>query len=179
MNGSQYPSPGMVPETRTGRNPRGAVDHFTLAAKAAGYDFYAATDHSQEAAHFSAPSAAERSVVCNQKSRRLHATNDKFVGLAGFEKYSENDGPGGTGHISVINSEGMLNALATEIDLPYFYKWLKTAKPNGDGPIVVSFNHPDPDQYNNWDYRDSAITDIITLLEVINSNNKIHSLPPS
>ena len=40
--------------------------------------------------------------------------------------------------------------------------------------LLATFNHPGPDQYNNWDYRDPAITDIITMLEVINSNNKIH-----
>lgn len=40
--------------------------------------------------------------------------------------------------------------------------------------MVASFNHPGPEQYNNWDYRDSRVTEIITMLEVINSNNKIH-----
>jgi hypothetical protein len=40
--------------------------------------------------------------------------------------------------------------------------------------VVASFNHPGPEQYNNWDYRDPRVTEIITLLEVINSNNKIH-----
>ncbi len=40
--------------------------------------------------------------------------------------------------------------------------------------IVASFNHPVPDQYGNWGYRDEKVTDIITMLEVINSNNKIH-----
>jgi hypothetical protein len=39
---------------------------------------------------------------------------------------------------------------------------------------VVSFNHPGPKQYDDWAYRDPEITDIITLLEVINSNNHIH-----
>ena len=36
------------------------------------------------------------------------------------------------------------------------------------------FNHPTPEQYNNWAYRDAKVTDILTMLEVINSNNKIH-----
>jgi hypothetical protein len=101
------------------------------------------------------------------------ATSAAFVGLAGFE-YSENDGPGGTGHINVINSSGMLNALEPGIDLPYFYKWLASAEGQGGGPVVASFNHPTPDQYNNWDYRDPKVTEILTMLEVINSNNKIH-----
>jgi hypothetical protein len=40
--------------------------------------------------------------------------------------------------------------------------------------VVASFNHPGPHQYNDWAYRDPQITDIITLLEVINSNKSIH-----
>ncbi len=107
------------------------------------------------------------------KRQAAAASDADFAALPGFE-YSENDGPGGVGHLNAINTSGMLNALAPGIDLPYFYKWLETAEPNGDGPVVATFNHPGPKQYNNWDYRDDRITDIITMLEVINSNNKIH-----
>ena len=74
----------------------------------------------------------------------------------------------------MFNSDSYLNAVAPGVDLPYLYKWLKTAKPNGAGPVVASFNHPGHKQYNDWAYRDPQITDIITMLEVINSNNKIH-----
>jgi hypothetical protein len=119
------------------------------------------------------PSADNNPEWLDTKQQAAAATDARFVALAGFE-YSENDGPGGTGHLNVYNSAGILNALEPGIDLPYFYKWLATAKPNGDGPVVASFNHPDVDQYNNWDYRDPRVTDIITMLEVINSNNKIH-----
>jgi hypothetical protein len=95
------------------------------------------------------------------------------VAIAGYE-HSENNGPGGNGHLNVFNSDGYLNALAPGTDLPTIYNWLKTARPNGDGPVVASFNHPGPRQYNDWAYRDAAVTDVITMLEVINSNNKIH-----
>jgi hypothetical protein len=40
--------------------------------------------------------------------------------------------------------------------------------------VVASFNHPGPHQYNDWADRDPEITDIITMLEVINSNTHIH-----
>ena len=43
-----------------------------------------------------------------------------------------------------------------------------------DGPVRGSFNHPSADQYNNWDFRDSKVADVLTMLEVINSNNRIH-----
>ena len=51
---------------------------------------------------------------------------------------------------------------------------MKTVPPDGDGPVVASFNHPGAHQYNDWAYRDPEITDIITLLEVINSNKATH-----
>jgi hypothetical protein len=170
IDGAQYPSPGVVlrPDWQKYQGP--PQEHYRL-AKADGYDFYVTTDHSQEAA-FQPPSASNEQWLAS-KQAAAKVTDRSFVAIAGFE-YSENDGPGGTGHINVLNTSGMLNALAPGIDLPVFYKWLETAQPNRDGPVVASFNHPSDEQYNNWDYRDEKITDIITMLEVINSNNKIH-----
>jgi hypothetical protein len=147
--------------------------HFAL-AKANGYDFYAVTDHSQEAAF--APISPTNSAWTATKLEATEATDANFVGLAGFE-YSENNGPGGKGHINVFNTAQYLNALAPDIDLPYLYQWLKTVPPNGDGPIVASFNHPGRGQYGNWAHRDPQVTDIITMLEVINSNKGIHYAP--
>jgi len=144
--------------------------HYAL-AKANGYDFYVVTDHSQEAG-FQPVSGANPDWLTTEKAAAA-ATDDHFVALRGYE-HSENNGPGGKGHINVINSAEYLNALSPGVDLPYLYRWLKTAKPNGQGPVVVSFNHPGPRQYNDWAYRDPEITDIITMLEVINSNNHIH-----
>ena len=89
-------------------------------------------------------------------------------------RHSENNGPNGTGHLNVINSSEYLNAMTPGVDLPYLYKWLKTVPPNGDGPVVASFNHPGAHGYNNWAWCDPQVADVITLLEVINSNNKVH-----
>jgi hypothetical protein len=144
--------------------------HFEL-AKAAGFDFYAVSDHSQEAAFMEGGDNNPAWIATKREAAQ--ATDTNFVALAGFE-FSENNGPGGTGHLNVINSDGILNALEPGNDLAHFYKWLEAAKANGNGPIVASFNHPDAEQYNNWDYRDPQVTDIITLLEVINSNSQIH-----
>jgi len=170
INGSQIPAPGVTAKPDWLKLQGPPAVHFA-AAKAAGYDFYAVTDHSQEAGF--QPTGPENPEWLDTKQQAAFASDDHFAGLAGFE-YSENDGPGGTGHINVFNSADILNALLPGIDLPYFYKWLATAQANGDGPVVASFNHPDPDQYNNWAYRDARVTGIITMLEVINSNNKIH-----
>ncbi len=144
--------------------------HFAL-AKANDFDFYAVTDHSQESAF--APTSPTNAAWLATKREAAEATDAAFVALAGFE-YSENNGPGGVGHINVLNSAGYLNALSPGIDLPCLYKWLGTVPPNGDGPVVATFNHPGLHQYNDWAYRDSQVTDIITMLEVINSNNHLH-----
>jgi hypothetical protein len=146
------------------------AEHFALANKS-GYDFYVTTDHSQEAG-FQPPNPNNKQWLATTR-QAAEATDGRFVAIAGFE-HSENNGPGGKGHINVINSAEYLNALAPGIDLPYLYKWLATAKPNGAGPVVASFNHPGAHQYDDWADRDPQVTDIITMLEVINSNNRIH-----
>jgi hypothetical protein len=169
-DGAQYPAKSMVlkPDWEKFQGPPAA--HFAL-AKANGYDFYVTSDHSQEAG-LQPPGPSNANWLATKRGAD-DATDAKFVAMAGYE-HSENNGPGGVGHLNVFNSDGYLNALAPGIDLPYLYKWLKTAAPNGAGPVVASFNHPGPHQYNDWAYRDPEITDIITMLEVINSNNKIH-----
>ena len=144
--------------------------HYAL-AKSKGYDFYVTTDHSQEVP-FQPPSRTNATWVAAQREA-AEATDGDFVAIAGYE-HSENNGPNGTGHLNVINSSEYLNALAPGVDLPCLYKWLKTVPPNGEGPVVASFNHPGARGYNNWAYCDPQVADILTLLEVINSNNKIH-----
>jgi hypothetical protein len=168
--GVQLPGKSKVLKDDWRKHQGPPAEHFELAKKN-GYDFYITTDHSQEAGLN--PVSTDNKNWVETKAAAAKATDANFVAIAGFE-HSENNGPGGKGHLNVINSAEYLNALAPGIDLPYLYNWLKTAKPNGDGPVVVSFNHPSATQYNNWDYRDPEITEIISLLEVINSNNRIH-----
>ncbi|MCL4402000.1 MAG: CehA/McbA family metallohydrolase [Acidobacteria bacterium] len=169
INGYQYPSPNITLKPDWQKYQGTPSQHYRL-AKANGYDFYATTDHSQEAGLQPDSPTPQWSIT---RRDAAEATNGNFVAVAGFE-FSENNGPGGTGHINVLNSEGILNALMPGIDLPYFYKWLTTAKPTAAGPVVASFNHPGAHQYNDWADANPAVTDIITMLEIINSNNKIH-----
>ena len=170
INGAQIHAPGVTVKSDWMSFQGPPAAHFA-AAKAAGLDFYAATDHSQEAGLQPTDQGNPQWVEVQQQATA--ATDDGFTALAGFE-FSENDGPGGTGHINVINSADIINALALGVDLPYFYRWLAAAKPNGAGPVVATFNHPGPEQYANWTSRDPAVTDVLTMLEVINSNNKIY-----
>ena len=169
-DGVQSPTKAQTPKPDWQKHQGPPAKHFAL-AKANGYDFYAVTDHSQEAAF--APTSPTNAAWLATKQEAAEATDSNFVALAGYE-HSENNGPNGVGHLNVFNSAEYLNALAPGIDLPYLYRWLKTVPPNGDGPVVASFNHPGAHQYNDWAYRDPQITDIITLLEVINSNKGIH-----
>jgi hypothetical protein len=170
IDGLQYPGPQEVlrPDWHSVQGPPSR--HFEL-ARAAGFDFYASTDHSQEGIFW--PWGPDNPAWKATKQQAAAATDGDFVALAGFE-YSENDGPGGTGHINVINADSILDALAPGIDLPYLYKWLANAKSNGAGPVVAVFNHPGKYQYDDFNYRDPKVTDIITMLEVINSNVHIH-----
>ena len=170
INSFQYPAPGVTLKKDWMEYQGPPSVHFRL-AKAAGYDFYITSDHSQEAAYQPAEPTNPQWMAARKDAGS--ATGGGFVALAAFE-HSENDGPGGTGHFNVINSKGMLNALAPGIDLPYFYRWLGEAEANGEGPVVASFNHPGLEQYANWAHRDDKVTDVLTMLEVINSNNKIH-----
>lgn len=145
--------------------------HFKL-AKENKYDFYTVTDHSQEECFFPSPRFNTAWIIQHKQAQQ--ATDKNFTALIGVE-HSENNGPGGTGHYNVINAAAYLNALAPGIDIPYFYNWLKTAKPYGDGPVVVSFNHPGGKKnFDDFNFRDDSLTDIITLLEVINSNKNLH-----
>lgn len=152
------------------------IEHFNIAKNSANnMDFYVTTDHSQETSF--EPTSASNAAWLDSKADAVEATDSGFVGLLGYEHSENNGGPNpGNGHINVINTNTYLDALETGIDLPYLYNWLaNTAQPNGSGlPIVASFNHPGTTQYNNWAYRTAAVTDIITLLEVINSNDGIH-----
>jgi hypothetical protein len=169
-NSTSYPGPKLVLKDKWQQFQGPPSVHFEI-ARANGYDFYVTTDHSQEQV-FQPPKPDNVAWVDTGEAAE-GLTTDHFVAIRGYE-HSENDGPDGKGHLNVINSAEYLNALSPGVGLQTLYTWLKTAKPNGDGPVVVSFNHPGPHQYNDWAYRDPAITEIISMLEVINSNTHIH-----
>ncbi len=170
INSFQYPAPGVTVKQDWQEYQGPPSLHYSL-ANSAGYDFYVTADHSQEAPF--QPAQADNPHWMAAKRDAEAASTDGFVGLAGFE-YSENDGPGGTGHFNVINADGMMNALSPGVDLPVFYKWLGEAAANGEGPVVASFNHPGREQYANWANRTPEAAEVLTMLEVINSGRRIH-----
>ena len=166
----QTPARGMVLRQNWQKVQGPPSAHYALAEKN-GYDFYVTSDHSQDVPFH--PVSLTNAAWVATKEQAREATDNDFVALAGYE-HSENNGPGGKGHLNVINSAAYLNALAPGVDLKFLYKWLATTAPNGDGPVVATFNHPGPHQYNDWAYRDEKVTDVITMLEVINGNDHIH-----
>ncbi|MUH38256.1 hypothetical protein D9O36_20600 [Zobellia amurskyensis] len=141
--------------------------HYEEAVKA-GFDFYCVTDHSQEEAFF--PNSNNNTAWAIATKNAEDATNTNFSAFMGVE-HSENDSDNGRGHFNVIGSSTYINAIKPGVDIPYFYNWLKENPKNliTGNPVAVSFNHPNIDQFNNWDYRDEEITEIITLLEIINN----------
>jgi hypothetical protein len=150
------------------------IEHYNQ-ARAAGYDFYLVSDHSQEV-DFNPTSVTNPAWVDSKQDAGESTVPGTFIGISAFEHSEDNAGTNpGTGHINVINSNAYLDAIESGVDLPYLYNWLKTAAPAETGtPVVASFNHPSSTQFNSWAYRDAAITPIITMLEVVNSNDSIH-----
>jgi hypothetical protein len=165
-------------------NIQGLPDnHFQLAIDN-GYDFYAVTDHSQE------PTLQPVSV--NNHVWQLMLTSAEkfnnhpgFVALVGFEYSRNTTEDGGSGHVNVINSAQYVNAdhgqrgpapewPAANWNIPLFYDWVKSAKPyNNKGDIVVHFNHPQIDQYNDWDHIDDEIVELISNFELHTNYNRI------
>lgn len=139
------------------------AEHFSM-AKAAGFDFYAVTDHAlKKYPNFTAKSYDETG-----KQADIF-TDSTFVAIRGFE-YSENDGAGGKGHLTALNTAGYLDATGDAVALPIFYDWLATRQTT---TVAASFNHPGPSSYNGFDYLTNARRDQIQMFEVINSG-KLH-----
>src|SRR5262249_23707293 len=113
--GVQYPAEHLVlkPDWKKIQGP--PAEHFTR-AKAQGSDFSTMTDPRQEA-DFQPPRPTNANWVATRKAA-ADATDDRFVALTGFE-HSENNGPGGKGHLNVLNTEEYINALEKGVDLPY------------------------------------------------------------
>jgi hypothetical protein len=140
-------------------------------AKAAGFAFYATTDHSQEVAFD--PTSETNPAWVDTKEAASTASDATYLGLAGFELSENNadkaDAHPGQGHINVLDSAAYLDAMEPGVDLPALYDWLGRAAPATPGlPVVATFNHPQPGDFHGFDYRTPAATDVMALLEVYN-----------
>jgi hypothetical protein len=160
------------------------ANHLEL-ARAHGYDFYAITDHTQEPT-LQPVSRDNRAWQATLKAVEAYDDDPGFVALAGFEYSRNTAADGGSGHINVLNACQYVNAdhgqrgpappwPEANWSLPQFYDWLKSSPPvhNGRGEIVVGFNHPQPDQYQDWDHIDDGIVEWISTFEVHTNYNRI------
>lgn len=175
MDWKDYKTINQNPKDYTNRQGLPA-NHFELAIKN-GYDFYATTDHSQEPTlqPVSANSPVWQTIL---KTADKYNHDSVFVALSGFEFSRNTTADGGKGHFNVINSSEYVNAdhgqrgpalpwPEANWSIPQFYNWGKSAKPHGGlGYVVVGFNHPDSDQYNDWDHIDSEIIKLISTFEI-------------
>lgn len=142
-----------------GLDPKNSVENHFRQARENGYDFYCVTDHSQYPVY--TPDA-----WADVKAKAAAATDATFVGLRGYE-HSENDGPDGRGHMNVYNSDDYLSALADSVSIEFFHHWL--ARPAHDG-VIVCFNHPQADAYNDFHCYDEGARSRMKLIELINGN---------
>ena len=142
-----------------GLDPKNSVENHFKLAKENGYDFYFVTDHSQYPVY--TPEA-----WADVKAKAEAATDATFVGLRGYE-HSENDGPDGRGHMNVYNSADYLSALADGVSIEYFHHWLARPEHND---VIVCFNHPQKDAYNDFHCYDEGARDRMKVMELINGN---------
>jgi hypothetical protein len=150
-----------------------------------GYDFYAITDHTQEPT-LQPVSADNPAWNATLRAAEKYDDHPDFVALAGFEYSRNTNDDGGNGHINVINVSEYVNAdhgqrgpappwPEANWSIPKFYDWLKSApRPHGGkGYMVAGFNHPSPNQYNNWDHIDDEIAGLISTFEVHTNYSRI------
>lgn len=165
-------------------NLQGLPDnHFELAI-ANGYDFFAITDHTQEPP-FQPVSPDNRAWQATLKAAEKYDAYPDFVAIAGFEYSRNTDADGGNGHINVLNSAEYINAdhgqrgpapgwPEANWSIPEFFEWVKSGpKPQGEGDVVVGFNHPNVNQYGDWDNIDPDIIEKISNFELHTNYNKI------
>jgi len=141
------------------------ADHFRL-ARQYGYDFYAVTDHAL--AKYAGYTAAHHTDTKNQANAYTTST---FVGIAGFE-FSENDGPGGTGHCCALNTASTLDATGSSVNYPVFYDWLVNSQST---TVAASFNHPGTTNYNSFGYLTDARRERMAMLEYFNGSSPHYS----
>lgn len=182
MNYKDYQSISLNPDEYTNRQGLPA-NHYALARKN-GYDFYAVTDHTQEPTL--QPVSKDNPVwKVMLKTADEFDTYPDFVALAGFEYSRNTSDDGGSGHINVINAAEYVNAdhgqrgpalpwPEANWSIPLFYDWVKKAEPYlEEGFVATGFNHPQPDQYGDWDHIDDEIAELISTFEIHSRYNEI------
>lgn len=138
------------------------ADHFSK-GKAAGYDFYAVTDHALKKYKGYTPENYE---ITKREADRF--TDSTFVGIAGFE-FSQNGGPDGRGHLNALNTTTTLDATDPSVTFAVFYDWLLDQKTT----VAASFNHSDTGTYNSYGYLTPERRETVTMFELVNGGGRV------
>lgn len=157
------------------------ANHLAL-AKENGYDFYAITDHCQEPSMN--PVSPDNWAWKNIKEACDKYLNDpEFVAIPGVEYSRNTQAEGGQGHINVLNAATYINAdhgqrgpapawPEANWSIVKFYGWVKSdPKPYDGGPVVVGFNHPSRNQYDDFANIDQEIAERISTFELHTNYN--------
>ncbi|MEX0685133.1 MAG: hypothetical protein WD267_09235 [Balneolales bacterium] len=156
-------------------NVQGLPANYYSKAKEKGFDFFITTDHSHDEP-LQPVSIDNRAWKASRDASVRYNDDPDFVALNGVEYGRNGVDSLGIGHLNPINiaeyvngdqREGAAPWPEADWSIPQLYDWLKTAEPaGGEGYVVASFNHPGRTQYNDWDYLDNEIRDIITMFEL-------------
>ncbi len=114
--GAQFPAESLMLKPDWKKYQGSPAEHFAK-AKAQAYDFYAVTDHSQEA-DFQPPRPNNANWLAT-KQAAADASDERFVALRGYE-HSENNGPGGKGHYQRVQQRGISERHGARDQSPLF-----------------------------------------------------------
>ena len=154
----------------------GDIDEaYDYARNEANVDFLAVTDHSnwfdnESLANIKDGSASEEwqlaQATANQKN-----DDGNFVAMYGYEM-SWSASTGGYGHMNTYNTPGFETRTNSSMTLKKYYETLKTQPQS-----ISMFNHPGETfgDFEGFAHYDEAIDELITLIEVGNSDGDINS----
>lgn len=157
----------------------GSVEEaFDYASKVENLDFFAVTDHSDsfDNADAGAIDTDGRSISAGWaagKQAAASVTNDRFVGLFGFEMTWPEDKQ--LGHISTFNTPGWQTRDQADFEnvptaLEHYYKALTTVPGS-----VSQFNHPDTihGDFERFDHYSPEYDEAISLLEIAGEDGTV------
>lgn len=154
----------------------GDIDEaYDYARNEANVDFLAVTDHSnwldnESLANINDGSASEEWKLA-QKTANEKNDDGNFVAMYGYEM-SWSASTGGYGHMNTYNTPGFETRTNSSMTLKKYYETLKTQPQS-----ISMFNHPGETfgDFEGFAHYDEEIDELITLIEVGNSDGDINS----
>ena len=154
----------------------GDIDEaYDYARNEAKVDFLAVTDHSnwfdnESLANINDGSASQEWKLAQDTANKKN-DDGKFVAMYGYEM-SWSASTGGYGHMNTYNTPGFETRTNSSMTLKKYYETLKTQPQS-----ISMFNHPGETfgDFEGFNHYDKEIDELITLIEVGNSDGDINS----